>query len=255
VSEWKPVTHEQIFAAMDKKSSRASELVEELESDITHTKQVGTHFEQKRKSFKYRWAEFNFDYDALRRDSYKAWKFVHLGVTRSGDPQDKVDVLLKEYNAKVQYKSRRPSVLRNPGQYIPKADTWLGVIDKNQISGNNLTEVHVHDTGLKTVKLYDLGLHRSMMSGKSIETLSSKKNKRSGNEDTNLIYGQPTREELIEKDAREGSESQSKDRISSSESSNNISSEMKTRKSKFCAEQTLKKPPKGGAPNPKQLTS
>ena len=79
---WQPITHEQIFAAMAQKSSRAVELVTELESDITHTKNVGTHFERKRKSFRYRWAEFNFDFEALRRDSYKAWKFSHLGVSR-----------------------------------------------------------------------------------------------------------------------------------------------------------------------------
>jgi hypothetical protein len=231
-------------------------MVEELESDITHTKQALTHFEQKRKSFKYRWAEFNFDFEAMRRDSYKAWKFAHLGVSRSGDdPQDKVDVLLKEYNAKVQYTSRRPSVLRNPGQWIPKADTWLGVIDKNRISGNNLTEVHVHDTGLKTVRLYDLGLDRSMMSGRSIVDSSSEKNKRSASEDTNLVCEQPTRKKLIEKDGGEGSDTQSKDRITSPESSDSLSIERKTRKSKFCAKQNLKKPPKGGAGNGKQLTS
>jgi hypothetical protein len=65
-------------------------------------------------------------------------------------------VLLQEYAAKVQAKSLRASVLQKPRQYISKADTWLGVIDKNAITEGNLTEVH-HDSELETVQLYDLG--------------------------------------------------------------------------------------------------
>jgi hypothetical protein len=98
-------------------------------------------------------------------------------------------VLLQEYAAKVQAKSRRASVLQKPGQYIPKADTWLGVIDKNAITGGNLTEVHVHDGDLKTVRLYDYGLDRSMMSGRSIGGSIGKKHKRLTSEDHIQVAG------------------------------------------------------------------
>ena len=64
-------------------------------------------------------------------------------------------MLLQEYAAKVQAKSLRASVLQKSGQYIPMADTWLGVIEKKAITGGNLTEVH-HDSELKISRLYDL---------------------------------------------------------------------------------------------------
>ena len=91
--EFKPLTREEVFQAMEKNIDPGVQILDELQDDIKHTKEIRVHFERKRKSFRYRWAEWTFDIAALRRDSYKAWKYSHLGAaTNDSASKTKVDV-------------------------------------------------------------------------------------------------------------------------------------------------------------------